>query len=319
MQEGPGAGEALGGQPIERRHGACGLHHLGEVAAAMKRHVAAGGEHRARAVSERAAKGLHADIVAHHQAFEPDQITNHLAHYNGRDARRSPLVVAGQQHMGGHGERGVAQRLERAEIDGSELALGHVDARQREMAVGLGAAVARHMLDHRQHAAGERPIHHRAPERGDHVRVGREGAVADDLVRSLLRHVEHRGAVHIDAEQGELLRDQPRAGEGRVLAKLGVGLIHDAIAARRRHVAPMRRTEPLHAAALLIDQDEHVLARDRVLERGDERAKLVRALAIPRKDDQSAGTVLGEERAFGVAERGARAARDEGFEVHDAA
>ena len=75
--------------------------------------------------------------------------------------------------MGGHGERRIAERPERAEIDRIELGLGDVDARQREMAVGLGPAVARHMLDHRQHAAGEAAVHHRAAQRDDHVRIGR--------------------------------------------------------------------------------------------------------------------------------------------------
>ena len=84
-------------------------------------------------------------------------------------------------------------------------------------------------------------------------------------------------------------------------------------------VPPMRRAQALHAATLLVDKDEHVLALYRVPERGNERAKLVGALAIPSENDQPAGTVLGEERAFGVAQRGARAARDESFEVHDAA
>ena len=138
-------------------------------------------------------------------------------------------------------------------------------------------------------------------------------------MRPLLRHVEHGGAVDVDAERRELLGDQPRAGKGRVLTELGVGLVHDAVAARRRHVPPMRRAQALHAAAFLVDEDQHLVALDRVPERGDERAKLLGALAIPGEDDQPAGTVVGEELAFGVAERGARAARDEGFEVHDAA
>jgi hypothetical protein len=62
-----------------------------------------------------------------------------------------------------------------------------------------------------------------------------------------------------------------------------------------------------------------VLAFDRVPEGGDERAKLIGRLAIPRKDNEPAGTVVGEEPPFGVIQRRAGAARDEGFKVHDAA
>ena len=74
------------------------------------------------------------------------------------------------------------------------------------MAIGLGPAVARHMLDHRQHAAGEAALHDRASQSDDDVRVGRVGAVADDLVRALLWHVEHRHGVDVDAEIVKLLR-----------------------------------------------------------------------------------------------------------------
>lgn len=81
----------------------------------------------------------------------------------------------------------------------------------------------------------------------------------------------------------------------------------------------MRRTEALHASAFLVDQDQHVLAFDRVLEGGDERAKLVGRLAIPRKDNEPARKVVGEEPTFGVVQGRARAARDEGFKFHDAA
>ena len=184
----------------------------------MQRHVAAGLDHAAGALGKRAAKGLHPQIVAHHQAGQSDPISNHFAHYNGRDAGRSPVVVDRQEHMGGHGQRRIAQRPERAEIDRIELGLGDVDARQRKMAVGLGPAVSGHVLDHRQHAAGEAALHHGAAQLDHHLWIAREGAVADDLMRALLRHVEHRRAIDIDVERVKFLRDQPGAGEGGLLS-----------------------------------------------------------------------------------------------------
>ena len=81
----------------------------------------------------------------------------------------------------------------------------------------------------------------------------------------------------------------------------------------------MRRTESLHAPAFLVDENQHVLAFDRVLEGGDERAKLVWRLAIPRKDNKAARSLVGEEPPFGLVEGRARAPRDEGFKVNDAA
>ena len=83
----------------------------------MERHVAARVDHGGRTSGERAAKCRHADIVAHHQALQADQITNHFAHYNGRDGCGSLIIEGRQEDMGGHGERGVAQRHERLEVD----------------------------------------------------------------------------------------------------------------------------------------------------------------------------------------------------------
>ncbi len=69
-------------------------------------------------------------------------------------------------------KRRVAEGMERPEIDRIELRRRHVDPGQRQMAVGLGPAVARHMLDHRQHAAGETALHHGPSERDDDVGIG---------------------------------------------------------------------------------------------------------------------------------------------------
>ena len=55
----------------------------------------------------------------------------------------------------------------------SSSAVGDIDAGQRQMAVGLGPAVAGHMLDHRQHAAGKAAFHHRAAQRDHDLGIGR--------------------------------------------------------------------------------------------------------------------------------------------------
>ena len=55
--------------------------------------------------------------------------------------------------MRGHAHRQVIERLERREIMCAQLLQRRIDDRQFEMRVGKGAAVAGHMLHHRQHAA----------------------------------------------------------------------------------------------------------------------------------------------------------------------
>ena len=96
----------------------------------------------------------------------------------------------------------------------SSSAGADIDARQGKMAVGCRPPMARHMLDDGQHAAGETALHH-GPPQGDHrLGIGAVGAVADDLMRSFLRHVENGHGVDGDAQIVELLGGQPRPGEG---------------------------------------------------------------------------------------------------------
>ena len=53
------------------------------------------------------------------------------------------------------------------------------------------------------------------PPQGDHrLGIGAVGAVADDLMRSFLRHVENRHGVDGDAQIVKLLGGQSRPGEG---------------------------------------------------------------------------------------------------------
>jgi hypothetical protein len=65
----------------------------------------------------------------------------------------------------------------------------------------------------------------------------------------------------------------------------------------------MGRPHPLHAAAFLVDQDEHLVALDRILERCDQVRNLLRGLAVSRKEDEPAGPLLRKERALGIAQR----------------
>ena len=85
-------------------------------------------------------------------------------------------------HMGGHREGHVGEHAEGREIVPLQLLPRRLDHRQRQVAVGAGPAVAGHVLDHRQHAAGEKPLGGGAAE--DRHLAGRPavGPVADDVV-----------------------------------------------------------------------------------------------------------------------------------------
>jgi hypothetical protein len=137
-------------------------------------------------------------------------------------------------------------------------------------------------------------------------------------MRALLRHVEHGRAIDIDIERMKFLRDQPGPGEGSLSPQIGIDLVESSIAAHRRHGAPMRRPQSLHTAAFLVDQHEHLVALDRILEGGNQRPDLLRRLTITCEKNEPTGAGGGKETPLGVAEDEPRTSRDEGFEVHDA-
>jgi hypothetical protein len=112
----------------------------------------------------------------------------------------------------------IGKRAKRCEIGGFEACAVGVDDRKFAMAVGGGAAVAGDMLEHRQHAARHEPIGDAARQRRDLVRYLAIGAVADDAVGAVDRHIGQRQAIHVDAHGLKIARDQPRAEPGRPLA-----------------------------------------------------------------------------------------------------
>ncbi len=82
------------------------------------------------------------------------------------------------------------------------------------MAVGLGAAVAGQMLEHRQHAAGHEPLRDRAGD-GRHLgRLRAVGPIADHSVTPGHRYVRQRQAIDVDTDGGKIGGDQV-AGQPR--------------------------------------------------------------------------------------------------------
>ena len=85
------------------------------------------------------------------------------------------------------------------------------------------------------------------------------GAVADHRVRPGNRQVEHRQAIDGDAEPVEVVGDQPRAEPGRHLGAAGPATSRWR---GRRDRGAIRRPEPGHPAALLVDQHRRIAAPD---------------------------------------------------------
>ena len=100
-------------------------------------------------------KGLHGQVVGHHQPVIADMAADDLLHDDAGGGRGLLGIERGVDHMRGHREGHVGEHAEGREIVPLQLLPRRLDHGQRQMAVGAGPAMARHVLDHRQDAAGE--------------------------------------------------------------------------------------------------------------------------------------------------------------------
>ena len=236
----------------------------------MKDDIAACRKDRGRLVREIPRKCLHRGVVADQQPVEADLAAHDLAHHLGRGRRWRGRIDRGVDDMRRHRHRQVGERLERREIVAAQLLERRVDLRQLVMRIGEGAAVAGNVLHHRQHAAGHQPFRRGAAHRGDRLGILAVGARADHVAGALDRHVEHRQAIDVDAEAQEVEGVQPRHQPGGAQAGLAVGAVERAERGARRVVRRDRRTQALHPAAFLVDEDRRVGTPDAVAQAGDE-------------------------------------------------
>ena len=127
------------------------------------------------------------------------------------------------------------------------------------MAVGRGPSMAGNVLQDRQHAALLQPFGDGAGDRRDLARLGAIGPVADHGIGAGDRHVRQRQAVDIDAEIDQVGRDQRgRSSRAAVRPSCGIDVVERAEHRAGRIDRPVRRPQPLHPAAFLVDQDRRV-------------------------------------------------------------
>src|SRR5204863_7020678 len=103
-----------------------------------------------------------------------------------------------------------------------------------------------------------------------------------------------RQAVHIDPNRAQVVRDQACAEPCSPQPGLRISLVERAVMRARRILWPMRGAEPLHAPALLVDQDRGV-APDRLAHVVGERPELIRRLNIALEDDETKRVRVAEE------------------------
>jgi len=163
------------------------------------------------------------------------------------------------------------------------------------MTVDAGAAVAGYVLDDRQDSALEQSSTYGAGEARDAFRVAPVGALADHRIRPGYREIQYRQAVHGDPELRQVVGDQASAEAGR---RLGQRVRQRGEARSRWVAAPIRRTQPRHPAALLVDQNRCVVAVYTASKRADEIANLLGRAAIAPKQNKADRVGGGKETAF---------------------
>ena len=165
------------------------------------------------------------------------------------------------------------------------------------------------VLDHRQDATGHQALAGGAAQERDTLRRRIIGAVADHLMHLGVRHVEHRQAVHIDPQGGQVMRNQTRPQTGDLPAVLHRQL---AIGAAGRIAPPVRRAEPLDPSAFLVDQHGRVLAAHALAQGVDQGPGLVRRFDVAPEQDEAPGPGAPEEGGLFRGQDRTRAAEDAG-------
>ena len=217
--------------------------------------------------------------------------------------------------MCAHRHRHVGQHAEGREIDVGQFADRGIDDRKVLVAVGHGPAVAGDMLDDGQHAAGDQALGGGPAERRDFLDGLAVGAVADDVVGALLRHVEDWHAIDVDAEVQQVMGDQPGAKPGDFPADQRIVGRQRAVGAAGRILGPVRRAEPLHPAALLIDEDRRMPA-DRLAQGRGQGPDLRRALDVALEQDEAPGPGVAEKGDLVLRQGRSGAAQDTGAVGH---
>ena len=136
----------------------------------------------------------------------------------------------------------------------------------------------------------------------DDTRVAVEGAVADDAAGAVVE-VEHRREAEVDAAGAQFGAEHVAGGGGGVGGAQRVVHPQFAQGAHRRQVREAVGAEALHAAAFVVDADQHVGAH--VLDGGGELGELAPVLPVAREQDQAAGERVLQAAAVGRRQRGA--------------
>jgi hypothetical protein len=134
--------------------------------------------------------------------------------------------------------------------------------------------------------------------------------VADDFMRAFDGEIGDRSAVHRDAVGTKLIGRQSRNGKRRFLRFFRVIRVEFGKGCRRRESPRDRRLQALDAAALLIGQDQKIVAADGLVNVVKDTRKLASVEDVAAEQDHSGWLDVAIEAALVVRHRDAGKADD---------
>ena len=265
----------------------------------MERYVATGVERPAGPLAERPVECAHREVVGEQKPVEADPSAHDVRDHHRRERRRQRGVPVAVEHMGGHAHRQVGQGGE-----GRDGRLVGIRLRQGLVAVAAGPAVPRQVLQHRQHAGVPQALGIGAGMGGHDSGVAGEGAFADHLMgHAGGMDVRDRGAVHVDAEPGQHVADGVRR-----LPRLPDRSPGEACGGGEGR--PVRRGEPRHAPAFLVDQHGRIAVAHSIAQFGGQPADPGRVRQVAVEENEAERVRVAEEVPLRGRERRAGAAED---------
>ena len=89
------------------------------------------------------------------------------------------------------------------------------------------------------------------------------------------RHIENRRTIGVYSEFPEILGEQSEHQFGSLRSAVRIGFVKPPKCPRGRQCSAEWRAQPLHPAAFLIDQHQHLVGADGFIGLGDEPADLI--------------------------------------------
>jgi hypothetical protein len=155
------------------------------------------------------------------------------------------------------------------------------------------------VLEDRQDAARIQPLGNRPGDSGDFAGLVAVSTVSHNRVGIANWDIGERQAIDVNAELEKVSGNQARAQPRRGKALVSISIVGRSVGSPRRINRPMRRSEALYAATLLINQDRRAAA-ERIAHLVDQTAQLLRRSDVAPEQDESPRLRLTEKSALAI-------------------